>query len=87
MVWIILVTGQFAFSATIVEPLWQRRSRLRLDYGLRLTREIRLKLAAAIIFFTLPGFFLVRIVPDSSLAHHDVKMAIVNATAMSPLIP
>ena len=82
MVWIILVAGQFAFWATIVEPLWRRLSRLRLDYGLRLTREIRVKLAAAIIFFALPGFFLVRIVPDSNLAHHDLKMAIVNFTAM-----
>ena len=82
MVWIILVAGQFAFWATIVQPLWGRLSRLRLDYGLRLTREIRVKFAAAIIFFTLPGFFLVRIVPDSNLAHHDLKMAIVNFTAM-----
>jgi hypothetical protein len=83
MVWIILVAGQFAFWATIVQPLWGRLSRLRLDYGLRLTREIRVKLAAALIFFALPGFFLVRIVPDSNLAHHDLKMAIVNFTAMS----
>ncbi len=82
MVWIILVAGQFAFWATIVEPLWGRKSRLRLDYGLRLTREIRLKLAAAVIFFALPGYFLVRIVPDSNLAHHDLKMALVNLTAM-----
>ena len=82
MVWIILVAGQFAFWATIVQPLWGRLSRLRLDYGLRRTREIRVKFAAAIIFFALPGFFLVRIVPDSNLAHHDLKMAIVNFTAM-----
>ena len=68
MVWMILVAGQFAFWATIVEPLWEWLSRLRRDYGLILTREIRLKLAAAIIFFALPGFFLVRIVPDSNLA-------------------
>jgi hypothetical protein len=82
LVWIILVAGQFAFWATIVEPLWSAQSRLKCDYGLRLTREIRLKSAAAIIFFALPGFFLVRIVPDSNLAHHDLKMAIVNCTAM-----
>ncbi len=82
MVWMILVAGQFAFWATIVEPLWEWLSRLRRDYGLILTREIRLKLAAAIIFFALPGFFLVRIVPDSNLAHHDPKMVIVNFTAM-----
>ena len=82
MVWIILVAGQFAFWVTILEPLWGMWSRLRLDYGLRVTREIRLKMAAAIIFFILPGFFLVRIVPDSNLAHHDLKMALVNFTAM-----
>ena len=46
MVWIIVVAGQFAFCATIVEPLWGWMSRLRGDYALRLTREIRLKLAA-----------------------------------------
>jgi hypothetical protein len=28
------------------------------------------------------GFFLIRIVPDSNLAHHDLKMALVNITAM-----
>jgi hypothetical protein len=83
MVWIILVAGQFAFWATVVEPLWGRLSRLQLDYGLRLTREIHLKLAAAIVFFALPGYFLVRIVPDSNLAHHDLKMALVNFTAMT----
>src|SRR6202035_1086919 len=66
----------------IVEPLWGWQSRLRLDYGLRLTRDIRLKLAAALVFFALPGYFLVRIVPDSNLAHHDLKMAFVNFTAM-----
>lgn len=82
MVWIFFVAGQFAFWATIVEPLWRWRSRLRLDYGLRLTREIGLKLAAAIVFFALPGFFLVRIVPDSNLAHHDPKMGLVNLIAM-----
>ena len=82
MVWIILVAGQFAFWATIIEPLWGWRSKLRLDYGLRLTREIRLKLAAAIVFFALPGYFLVRIVPDSNLAHHDLKMVVVNFTAI-----
>jgi hypothetical protein len=82
MVWIILVAGQFAFWATVIEPLWGWRSRLRLDYGLHLTREIRLKLAAAIVFFALPGFFLVCIVPDSNLAHHDPKTALVNITAM-----
>ncbi len=82
MVWIILVAGQFAFWAMIVEPLWGKLSRLRLEYGLGLTREIHLKLAAAIVFFALPGFFLVRIVPDSNLAHHDLKMALVNFTAM-----
>jgi hypothetical protein len=82
MVWIILVAGQFAFWATIVEPLWAWLSRLRRDYGLTLAREIRVKLAAAIVFFALPGFFLVKIVPDSNLAHHDPKMALVNLTAM-----
>jgi len=83
MVWIFFVAGQFAFWATIVEPLWRWRSRLRLDYGLRLTREICLKLAAAIFFFALPGFFLVRIVPDSNLANHDPKMGLVNLIAMT----
>ena len=82
MVWILLVAGQFAFWATVVEPLWRWRSHLRRDYGLRMTREIRLKLAAAIVFFALPGFFLVRIVPDSNLAHHDLKMGLVNLIAM-----
>jgi hypothetical protein len=82
IVWIFFVAAQFAFWATIVEPLWRWRSRLRLDYRLRLTREIRLKLVAAVVFFALPGFFLVRIVPDSNLAHHDPKMALVNLIAM-----
>jgi hypothetical protein len=82
MVWIFLVAGQFSFWAAIVEPLWRWRSRPRLDYGLRLTREILLKLLAAIVFFALPGFFLVFIVPDSNLAHHDLKMALVNLIAM-----
>jgi len=82
MVWIFFVAGQFAFWANIVEPLWRWRSQLRLDYGLRQTRAIRLKLAAAIVFFALPGFFLVYIVPDSNLAHHDPKMGLVNLIAM-----
>jgi hypothetical protein len=82
MVWIFLVAGEFAFWATIIEPLWRWRSRLRLDYNLRLTREIGMKLAAAIVFFALPGFFLVRIVPDSNLGHHDAKMGLVNLIAM-----
>jgi hypothetical protein len=82
MVWIFVVAGQFAFWATIVEPLWRWRSKLRNDYGLRLTREIRIKLAAAVIFFVLPGLFLVCIVPDSKLAHHDLKMGFVNLIAM-----
>src|SRR5262249_15414623 len=59
MVWIFVVAGQFAFWATIVEPLWRWRSKVRNDYGLQLTREIRVKLAAAVIFFALPGLFLV----------------------------
>jgi hypothetical protein len=81
-VWIFFVAGEFAFWATIVGPLWRWRSRLRLDYQLRMTREIRLKLAAAIVFFALPGYFLVRIVPDSSLENHDLKMGLVNLIAM-----
>ena len=44
--------------------------------------QIRLKLAAAIVFFALPGFFLVCIVPDSNLAHHDLKMGLVNLVAV-----
>jgi len=83
MVWIFLVAGQFAFWAMIVEPLWRWRTQLRLDFGLHLTREICLKLAAAIVFFALPGFFLVFIVPDSNLAHHDPKMGLVNLIAMT----
>jgi hypothetical protein len=82
MVWILLVAGQFAFWANIVEPLWRWESQLRLDYGLRHTHAIRLKLAAAVVFFALPGFFLVYIVPDSNLAHHDPKMALVNLIAV-----
>ncbi len=81
MVWIFVVAGQFAFWATIIEPLWHWCGRLRLDYGLRPTREIGLKVVAAIVFFALPGFFLVKIVPDSNLAHHDLKMAFVNLIA------
>jgi hypothetical protein len=81
MVWIFIVAGEFAFWANIVEPLWHWRSQLRHDYGLSLTREIRLKLAAAIGFFALPGLFLVHIVPDSNLAHHDLKVGLVNLIA------
>jgi hypothetical protein len=82
MVWIFFVAGEFAFWATIFEPLWRWRSRLQRDYGLRMTREIGIKLAAAIVFFALPGFFLVRIVPDSDLAHHDLKMGLANLIAV-----
>ena len=67
---------------TSIEPLWRWRSQLRLDYGLRQTHAIRLKLAAAIVFFALPGFFLVYVVPDSNLAHHDPKMGLVNLVAV-----
>jgi hypothetical protein len=82
LVWIFLVAGQFAFWSSIVEPLWHWRTRLRQEYGLTLTREIRIKQAAAIVFFALPAFFLIHIVPDSNLAHHDLKMALVNLVAM-----
>jgi hypothetical protein len=82
MVWIFLVAGEFAFWATIIEPLWRLRSQLRIDYHLGRTREIGIKLAAAIVFFALPGFFLVRIVPDSDLAHHDAKMGLANLLAV-----
>jgi hypothetical protein len=82
MVWIFFVAGEFAFWATIVEPLWRWRARLRLEYHLRPTREIRIKLATAIVFFVLPAYFLVWIVPDSNLWHHDVKMGLVNVIAM-----
>jgi hypothetical protein len=82
MVWIFLVAGQFAFWANLIEPLWRWRSKLRLDYGLSQTHAIRLKLMAAIVFFALPGFFLVYVVPDSNLAHHDEKMGLVNVAAM-----
>jgi len=81
MVWIFIVAGEFAFWANIVEPLWHWRSKLRHDHGLRLTREIRLKLAAAVVFFALPGFFLLHIVPASNLAHHALKMGLVNLIA------
>jgi hypothetical protein len=83
MVWIFFVAGQFGFWFSIVEPLWRWLSQLRLDYGLRLTREIRIKLALAALFFALPVFFLVRIVPDSNIAHHDFKMTLVNLVATS----
>ena len=82
MVWIFFVAGQFAFWANVVEPLWRWRSQLQADYGLRQTHAIRLKLAAAIVFFALPGFFLVYVVPDSNLAHHDPKMGLVNLVAV-----
>jgi hypothetical protein len=82
MVWIFIVAAQFAFWANIVKPLWRWLSELRRDYDLRLTKEIRLKLGAAIVFFALPGIFLVYVVPDSNLAHHDPKMMIVNLVAM-----
>jgi hypothetical protein len=41
-----------------------------------------MKLAAAIVFFFLPGVYLVWIVPDSDLWHHDQKMMLVNLIAM-----
>jgi hypothetical protein len=82
MVWIFFVAAQFAFWANIVKPLWSWLSGLRRDYALRLTGEIRLKLAAAMIFFALPGFILVFVVPASNLAHHDLKQGIVNLIAM-----
>jgi hypothetical protein len=82
MVWIFFVAGQFAFWASIIEPLWRWRSRLRVDYGLGQNREFRLKLLAAIVFFALPGVFLVHIVPDSNLAHHDLKLMLVNLVAI-----
>ncbi len=82
MVWIFLVSGQFAFWAIIIEPLSRWRAQLQLDFDLRQTRAIRLKLAAAIVFFALPGFFLVYVVPDSNIAHHDPKMGIVNLFAV-----
>jgi hypothetical protein len=82
MVWIFLVAGQFAFWANLIEPLWRWRSKLRINYSLSQTHAIRLKLMAAVVFFALPGFFLVYVVPDSNLAHHDVKMALVNLVAM-----
>ena len=82
IVWIFFVAAQFAFWANIIEPLWRWRSGLRRDYGLRDTHAIRLKLAAAVVFFAIPGFFLVYVVPDSNLAHHDPKMALVNFVAV-----
>jgi hypothetical protein len=82
MVWIFFVAAQFAFWASIIEPLWRFRARIRLDYGLRQTHAIRVKLAAAIVFFAVPGFFLVYVVPDSNIAHHDPKMGIVNLFAV-----
>ncbi len=82
MVWILLVAGEFAFWAIIIEPLWRWRARLRAEHQLRLTPEIGLKMASTVVFFALPGYFLVRIAPDSDLAHHDAKMAIVNLIAM-----
>ena len=59
MVWMFLVAAQFAFWANIVEPLCAGERSYDLDFGLRQTHAIRLKLAAAIVFFALPGFFLV----------------------------
>jgi hypothetical protein len=82
MVWIFFVAGQFAFWAIAIEPLWRGLARLRTSYGLRHNLAIRSKLAAAVVFFALPGFFLVYIVPDSNLAHHDAKMGLVNLVAM-----
>jgi hypothetical protein len=82
MVWIFFVAGEFGFWFSMAEPLWRWCSQLRLDYGLRLTREIGIKLAAATLFFVLPIFFLVRIVPDSNIAHHDLKMTLVNLVAV-----
>jgi hypothetical protein len=87
MVWIFLVASQFAFWANIVEPLWRWRSQLRLEHDLRQTRQIRLKLAGALLFFALPGFFLVFIVPDSNLAHHDLKMGLVHLVAVIVALP
>ena len=51
-------------------------------YGLRQNHAIRVKLAAAIVFFAVPGYFLVKVVPDSNLAHHDPKMEIVSLFAV-----
>jgi hypothetical protein len=82
MVWILAVAAQFAFWANIVEPLWRWRSQVRGEHGVRATQLIRLKLASALVFFALPGFFLVAIVPDSNLAHHDFKMGLVNLFAV-----
>ena len=82
MVWIFFVAGQFAFWAIAIEPLWRGLTRLRAEYGLRHNRAVRFKLAAAVVFFALPGFFLVYVVPDSNLAHHDAKMGLVNLVAM-----
>jgi hypothetical protein len=82
MVWVFLVAGECAFWFNLVEPLWRWRSKLRRDYGLSQTHTIRLKLTAAIVFFMLPGFFMIYIVPDSNLAHHDLKMGLVNLIAV-----
>ncbi len=81
LVWICLVAGQVAFWAAIIGPVWRWRSRLRLDYGVRLNRDIPLKATAAAFFFVLPVFFLTLIVPDSNLAHHQLKMVIVSTLA------
>jgi hypothetical protein len=82
MVWILLVAGEFAFWANIVEPLLRWRVELRHRYHLRQAGPIRLKLAGALVFFALPGLFVVAIIPDSNLAHHDVKMGLVNLVAV-----
>jgi hypothetical protein len=82
MVWVFLIAGEFAFWANVIEPLWRWRTKLCHDYKLTRTRAIRLKLIAAVVFFALPGLFLVYIVPDSNLAHHDLKMTLVNLAAM-----
>jgi hypothetical protein len=82
MVWIFFVAGQFALWATVIEPLWRWRLHVCIAYGLRQIRAIRAKVAVAIIFFALPGLFLVYVVPDSKLAHHDFKMGVVNVCAV-----
>jgi hypothetical protein len=88
MVWIFLVAAELGFWLNAVPFEWRWRTRVREEFGLHVSPEIRMKYALALPLFAAPAVLIARTLPVSHLAHQHWKVLIINLTGVAvALVP
>ncbi len=82
LVWVFLVAAQFGFWSSALPFQWHARCVIKEQFRLRTTGEIRGKHVLALLLFLAPAVLIAPALPAAPLAHHGVKMVLVNLAAV-----